>query len=100
MPKFSYMSTTILLYIIEIIAALLIDDIGLIFEWLSAFAISCIAFIWPGVFYLLAERKYSSTAQIEQNKGWRLTAYAFVVIGLFNFVFFMTANVLEIIEDS
>ena len=29
-----------------------------------------------------------------------MTAWAFVVIGLFNFVFFMTANILEIIEDT
>jgi hypothetical protein len=60
MPNFVYQITTISLYASSLILALIIDDIGLIFEWLSAFAVSCIAFIWPAVFFMLGERKFAT----------------------------------------
>ena len=48
------------MYILEIILAIIIDDIAVIFEFVGSFAISCIAFIIPGSFFILAEKKFGS----------------------------------------
>lgn len=81
-----YFVTTCVLYFTQCLGAVMIEDIGLIFEFVSAISISCIAFIFPGVFYVIAERKYASTGQREENKGTRMQAWGFIVLGLIAFV--------------
>lgn len=99
MPYFNYFLSTVILYGAELIFAIIINDIGLIFEFISALAISSIAFIFPGVFYLMAEAKFASSLTALQNKRIRMQAYGFVILGILAFIFQITANIVEIIED-
>jgi amino acid permease len=97
MPYFTYLFSTLVLYGSQIVLSLILDDIGVIFEFISAVAISSLAFTFPGVFYLMAERKYASTFHKESNRLVHYQAVAMTILGLFVFGFFMTANILEIV---
>ena len=55
-----YLTVTLMLFWSEVIAALIVSDIGIIFEFVSAFSISAIAFVFPGYFYLSAELKFAT----------------------------------------
>jgi len=67
-----YFGATVSLYILQCLGAILINDIGLIFEFISAISISCLAFIFPGVFYLMAEKKYGTNYIRLENKSVRI----------------------------
>lgn len=87
------------MYVLEMTGAILITDIGLIFEFVSAISISCLAFIFPGVFYLMAERKYGTVFSREENKNVRREAIAFIILGIFAFLLQIASNIIEIVED-
>ena len=99
MPYFNYFLSTVILFGAELIFSIIIKDIGLIFEFISALAISSIAFVFPGVFYLMAEAKFASSLTALQNKSVRMQAYGFIILGILAFLFQITANIVEIIED-
>jgi hypothetical protein len=44
----------------QMLGAIYILDIGLIFEFVSAISVSALAFILPGSFWLISMRKYGS----------------------------------------
>lgn len=51
-----YASATLILYGIIIIGAIFLNDITNIFDIVSAFALTCIRFLFPACFYLLAKK--------------------------------------------
>jgi len=55
-----YYVATLVLFYFEVFGACILNDIGLIFEFISAIAISALAFVFPGLFYLLAEGKFAT----------------------------------------
>ncbi len=97
MATSTYLAVSIILFLFEVLGAALIDDIGLIFEFVSAVSISCLSFIFPGGLYILSERKFASRFQKLQSTKMRVKAWILIVLGIFSFIFFMTANITEII---
>ena len=82
------------------IGAIFITDIGLIFEFVSAVAMSILCFIYPGILFLQAERKWSSVYEKQENKSVRNWAYFYIIFGFFMMIFQLTCSVIEIIEDA
>jgi hypothetical protein len=56
-----------------------IDDLGLVFEFIASFSGSFLSFIMPGMFFIIAEKKYGSSVDAESRKWTRIGAYGFVV---------------------
>ena len=53
-----YYGGTLFVYLVTIVMGLSISNMGLIFEIVAALTKSSINFIWPGMFYLMAEKKF------------------------------------------
>jgi hypothetical protein len=82
MPYHIYFCATTLLYLAEIAGAIIIQNIGTIFEFVSAICSCNLAFFLPAAFYLMAEHKYSSILEKQQNHGYRRLSIAFMMLGL------------------
>lgn len=91
-----YLMTTFLLYAVEMLGAILIEDISTVFEFASAFAVTALAFWFPAVYYLMAEKKYSK----EPNPSQRLVAQIFIYVGFFNCFVGVFAGVLNVIQGG
>jgi len=55
-----------MIYIINVGIAIILYDLGLVFELISGFTLSFLNYIWPGMFYLMAEKRFGSE---EGSKG-------------------------------
>jgi hypothetical protein len=62
------------IYIIEVAGGALITDVGVLFNVSGAVASSALTFIFPALFYLLAEKKFASVTAYECNKWIRRSA--------------------------
>ena len=81
MPYYIYFISTTALYAAEIIGAIIIQNIGTIFEFVSAICSCNMAFFLPAAFYLMAEHKYSTILERRANKGYRRLSIAFLLMG-------------------
>lgn len=51
-----YYTATILLFLFEAALAIAIPDVEIVFNFVSAIAVSCLGFLFPAAFFLGAER--------------------------------------------
>ena len=61
MPNCQYLTCVFVLYAIELLMACLLADISLVFSFISAFAVSALAFWFPGYYYLMSVEKYGKS---------------------------------------
>lgn len=92
MATWQYVLGTLSLYAVIIVGAIEIYDISTIFDFAAAIAISALAFVFPGWFYLQAEKKFKTT----KDATFRCSAYFFLCLGLFNFILGMSVNIYNI----
>ena len=82
-----YYSLTLSLYVSCIFAAILVKDIGAVFEFVGAFGISFTSFALPGLMYLVMVRKPSARKGLETDKQRRrntVGSICMICLSLFN----------------
>jgi hypothetical protein len=77
--------------------AIIITDISTIFDFASAIAITAMAFIFPGLFYKLAVKKYGKGNEDKCDNCW---ATAFLIIGFCNFILGMYSSISNVITGG
>ncbi|CDW86964.1 UNKNOWN [Stylonychia lemnae] len=97
--KYQY-GGTILIYILEIIGAMFIKDLGIIFSIGAAISGSATQFIIPGYFYVFSDYKFGTQLGRHNRKCLIFTGYLFMLIGILFFVSLMYGTLLNIIADS
>lgn len=96
MNRYYYYGGTLLIYFIQMGIAMLVTDVGVVFQFGAALSGSSLQFIWPGFFYLHAERKYNSPG----STVTRIAAYIYVILGIGLFFALLGGTIYNIIVDS
>ena len=73
---------TVVIYIIEMLVAIAVTDIGIIFQFGAALAGSSAQFIWPGYFFIHAEYKYGSRSDWKSRIFTRTMALFYFFSGV------------------
>jgi hypothetical protein len=77
-----------------VIGGIFVNDLGIIFELLAALTITQIGFIWPGVFFLIADKRYG-TGDL-RNRYWsRFNAKIQIALGILVFILIVISNILD-----
>ena len=100
MPYHIYFTATCILYFSQMLGAIYILDIGLIFEFVSAISVSALAFIFPGAFWLISMAKYGTNIDRQEKKKDRYAAWFFVIFGIFMLLFQLAFSIYEMVEDA
>ena len=98
MPYSIYLTFTLLTYLSQLVGALLIEDIGIIFQYLSSICCCNMSFFLPALAYLTASNRYHSDSQRAEHAGTRRLSYFFVVLGLVTFGLLISIAVINTIE--
>ena len=93
-----YLTATLSFYAVIIAGSIAIPDIGIVFDFVSAFAVSAIGYFFPGYLYPLAIKKFGveKTSKVKRNI---CLAYTFLVVGFINFSLGMFVAVYNITSE-
>ncbi len=95
MPNTIYYSQTIGLFTLQMLLAVLIDDITIIFGFFAAISESVINFIMPGLFYIISHKIAN-----KRPKFWALFgSYFYIAFGIGLFFFANYHNYLKIVAN-
>ena len=101
MKNLYYYTATLLLFLAETFFAIFIPDIDVVFNFVSAFSVSCLGFFFPAVFFIWSEKKYGNNQEVlQRNKIHRIMAWFHLFFGTFIFLLCFTQSILSIIETN
>lgn len=98
MKTIYYLIVTLIFYAIIVVGSIFILDITTIFDFASAIAVTAIAFLFPGWFYLLAVKEYGE--KVPEHKKLKCYAYMFLVLTVLNFVLGMYSSIYSVITGE
>ena len=93
MPSWIYLSVTVAIYVSEIALAILIDDIGNVFNFIVTFAGSGLCFWIPSLLFQRGYTLYASEEYKAQNKCIYIASWINFFMGFFFFGLFLYANI-------
>jgi hypothetical protein len=89
-----YLLGTLSFYAFVIAGSILIGSVTIIFDFVSAFAVSAISFVFPALFYLKGANRFGG-----KTNYYTRMSYFFIVAGGFNCLIGIASTVLEIIDS-
>lgn len=94
MSASTYYTLTVSLFTIQIMFAILIDDITIIFGFFAAISESMFNFILPGLFYIC-----SCKVSGKKPEGiWFIVSIVYVILGAIIFVVANASNIIKIVS--
>jgi len=99
MNPLMYYGLSILLYALCVTLSIFVTNLKTIVELLSAVAFSSLSFIWPGMFYLIAEKRYGGTAGRDGRLIHRIHAWAEIIIGVIVMGVMLVNNIMKILDE-
>lgn len=93
MDMTTYVAVSLSLYALEMIGAILVNDITTVFDFASAIAVSFISFWFPSIYYLIAEKRYGKYNRYYHNMAWFLN-----MLGVLNFALGISTGVLSVVN--
>lgn len=93
-----YVLGTMTMYAGVLLGAIFIYDITTIFDFAAAIAISCISFLFPGWFYILAVKQFG--VKVENHTFCSIWSWIFLVLAFLNFTLGMFSSIYGVIEQA
>ncbi len=91
-----YLIASISLYAVIVILAMILTDISSVFDFVSAYAISGIAFFIPSVFFTKAIKKFNVDQNDPEIKFAKKIAVLFIPLGCLNAVLGISSAIITI----
>ena len=81
---FTYNTIALTLHSAIVGSAMLIEDVGILFDFISTFGITLLMYILPAAFLLLTMKKFQRKSQRNtfESKLYKLTAWVILAVGL------------------
>lgn len=94
-----YYGATIFLFLFEAGMAIVIPDVDIMFNFVSAIAASCLGFLFPAAFFLGAERRFKVDEETKKKNSYhRVMAYLHLVLGVVIFIVCFTQSILSCLD--
>ena len=83
------------MHVVGLIISVIVSDLGTIINLNGALCSPNLAFIIPGVFYIMAQNKYQSVLQKSEPDKYRVMANLFIFFGVLAFIFLLTMAIVS-----
>jgi hypothetical protein len=96
MNNLYYYLSTLVLFGLEVFLAIVLTDIGNIFNFLSAVTTTFLGFLFPAFFFIYGEKKFPNKKLQNENGIHRFMAYIHIFLGIMIFIISITSNIISI----
>jgi amino acid transporter len=92
MNSLYYFLSTLILFVSEALLAAVVTDVTSVFDFVAAFSVTCVGFLFPAIFYLTAVKKFRNSDKESEDKGMKVLAFVHLGLGLIVFVACIFSN--------
>lgn len=96
MSNWIYYSVTVALFALQLYLAIVLTDLGDIFGFVGTFSATSLCYFNPSLLFIIAVKDYATRYYKDDHRGWIVTAYVNLALGLVCFGLFLYSNILTI----
>ena len=90
-----YIGGTLFIYLFSATLAIFIQNLGVVFEVFAAITKTSINFIWPGLFFILADNRYGGKEKSFKRSYDRFTGVVLMCAGFSVFSLVLITTILD-----